>query len=68
MVKKSVLTAIVLAGFVTVPRSAAAGCTSQFGDCAIAANRQPGFWSQYTAFIDCELDYVECLRIAVVGR
>jgi hypothetical protein len=67
MVKKIVLTLTVLACLVAVPRSATAGCTSKFGDCIIAANRQPTFWSQYAAFIDCELDLIECLRVALIG-
>ena len=67
MVKKMVLTVVVLASLVAVPRSATAGCTSQLADCAIAANMLPSFWSQYAAFIDCQLDYVECLRIKVIG-
>ena len=68
MVKKIVLTLAVLVCLLTVPHPAMAACTSQFGDCIIAANKQPNFWSQYSAFIDCELDYVECLRVALIGR
>ncbi len=67
MVKKLVSTLVVLAGLVAVPRSATAGCTSQLGDCAIAANRIPSFWAAYAALIDCELDYLECLRISLIG-
>lgn len=66
--KKIVLTLIVFVWLVAVPRSAMADCSSQFWNCAKAAYEIPDFWSWYAAQIDCELDYVECQRIALIGR
>ena len=68
MVKKSILTLLVFAWLVAVPRSAIADCSSRFWDCARAAYAVPGFWGWYAAQIDCELDYIECERIALIGR
>jgi hypothetical protein len=65
---KIAVTLVVLAGLVAVPRSATAGCSSAYWDCAAAAYKNPSFWSWYAAQIDCELDYVECVRIAMLGR
>ena len=67
MVKKIVLTLVVTTWLVAVPRPATANCTIWLGDCAIAANRLPSFWSAWAALIDCELDCVECIRVKVIG-
>ena len=68
MVTKRVLTLIVCGWLVVVPRSVMADCTSQFWDCARSAYKIPSFWGWYAAQIDCELDYIECERIALIGR
>ena len=68
MVKKIVSTLIVFAWLVLVPHSAMADCSSRFWDCAKTAYKIPDFWSWYAAQIDCELDYIECERIALIGR
>ena len=66
--KKIVSILFVLGCFVAVPASAMADCSSRFWDCAKEAYKNEGFWSWYAAQIDCELDYVECQRIALIGR
>jgi hypothetical protein len=53
---------------VAVPCSAMAACSSRFWACAAVAYKIPGFWGWYAARIDCERDYVECQRIALIGR
>jgi hypothetical protein len=68
MVKKILLTLVVLAGFVAVPRSAMAGCTTDLGDCYAAAARIDSFWYRFAAGLDCELEYTDCVRRKVVGR
>jgi hypothetical protein len=68
MVKKMVLTFVVLAGFAATPRTAFAGCTTDLADCYGRAAAIDSFWYRWAAGIDCELDYVECVRIKVVGQ
>jgi hypothetical protein len=67
MVKRILFAAIVLAGFVAVPRSAMAGCTTDLADCYGAAAQVDSFWYRWAAGLDCELDFAECVRIKLVG-
>ena len=67
MVKKILLTLVVLSGFVAVPRSAMAGCTTDLGECFEAAAQVDSFWYRWAAGLDCELDYAECVRIKLIG-
>lgn len=67
MVKKVLLTLVVLAGLVAVPRSAMAGCTVQLAECYEAAAKIDSFWYRWAAGLDCELDYAECVRIKLIG-
>jgi hypothetical protein len=67
MVKRILFAAIVLAGFVAVPRSAMAGCTTDLADCYERAAQVDGFWYRWAAGLDCELDFAECVRITLVG-
>ena len=53
---------------IALPCSAMADCSPRFWDCAAVAYKIPSFWGWYAAQIDCELDYVECQRIALIGR
>ena len=63
MVKKMLLTAVVLAGFVAVPRPAMAGCTIDAARIATAAAAKiDSFWYRWAAGLDCELDFTECVR------
>ena len=66
--KKTLLTVMIFGWLVGVPRSAMADCSSKFWDCAKEAYKATSFWPWYAAQIDCELDYVECQRIALIGR
>lgn len=67
MVKKILFAAIVLMGFVAVPRPAIAGCTTTLADCYTAAAKIDSFWYRWAAGLDCELDYVECVRVKLIG-
>ena len=67
MVKKSLLALVILAGFVAVPRTAMAGCTTDLADCYEAAGKIDSFWYRSAAGLDCELDYAGCVRQALVG-
>lgn len=67
MVKKVLLSAVVLTGFVAVPRPAMAGCTTDLLDCYTRAAKIDSFWYRSAAGLDCELDYAGCVRQALVG-
>ena len=68
MVKKILLGAIVLMGFVAAPQPVFAGCTTTLADCYTAAAKIDSFWYRWAAGLDCELDYVECVREKLIGR
>ena len=67
MVKKILLALVVLAGFVAVPRTAMAGCTTDLADCYERAAKIDSFWYRWAAGLDCEIDYAECVRIKLIG-
>ena len=67
MVKKILLAAALMVGFMSVPRSAYAGCTVTLGECMEAAAKIDSFWYRSAAGLDCELDYVECVRVKLIG-
>jgi hypothetical protein len=67
MVRKILLTAIVLVGAMAVPRPAIAGCTTNMLQCFEAAAKIDSFWYRWAAGLDCELDYVECTRVKLIG-
>jgi hypothetical protein len=67
MVKKTLLSMVVVTFLLAAPRPAIAGCIKEFQDCALAAARMDSVWYAWLAYCDCELDYLECLRIAVIG-
>lgn len=67
MVKKVLFATLVLAGLVANPAPALAGCTTDLGDCYVRAAKIDSFWYRWAAGLDCEIDYVECVRIKVIG-
>jgi len=67
MVRKLLLSAIVLTGFMAAPRSAMAGCAYDLLDCYGRAAAIDNFWYRTAAGLDCELDYASCLRQRVIG-
>jgi hypothetical protein len=67
MVKKILVTLVVIAGCLAAPRPAMAGCTTALADCYVAAAKVDSFWYRWAAGLDCELDYTECVRIKLVG-
>jgi hypothetical protein len=58
---------VVAALTVGAPQPATAGCTTDLIDCYYAAAAVDDFWRRWAAGIDCELDYVECVRIKIIG-
>ncbi|HET7698315.1 MAG TPA: hypothetical protein VFK57_21545 [Vicinamibacterales bacterium] len=65
--KKVLFAALVLAGSVATPQPALAGCTTTLADCYTAAAKIDSFWYRWAAGLDCELDYVECVRVKLIG-
>ena len=67
MVKKVLVSAFVLAGLAASPMPAEAGCTTALADCYVEAAKIESFWYRWAAGLDCELDYVECVRVKLIG-
>ena len=67
MLKKVVLSAVVLSGYVAMPRPVFAGCSGDLLDCYVRASQIDNFWSRTAAGLDCELDYAACLRLLLIG-
>jgi hypothetical protein len=44
-----------------------AGCATSLADCYYRAANVDGFWYRWAAGIDCELDFVECTRVKLIG-
>lgn len=51
----------------TQPLYANAGCTTSLADCYGRAANIDSFWYRWAAGLDCELDFVECARIKLIG-
>jgi hypothetical protein len=67
MVKRVLLCAVILMGFMSVPRVAMAGCGGDLLDCYAAAAAIDNFWYRSAAGLDCELQYAGCIRQVLVG-
>jgi hypothetical protein len=68
MVKKVLLSAVVLMGCMAVPRAAMAGCGGDLLDCYTAAAQIDNFWYRSAAGLDCELQYAGCIRLVLIGN
>lgn len=68
MVKKVLLSAVILMGFLGVPRVAMAGCGGDLLDCYTAAAGIDNFWYRTAAGLDCELQYASCIRQILVSN
>jgi hypothetical protein len=51
----------------TQPIYAAAGCATELANCYQRAANIDSFWYRWAAGLDCELDFVECARIKIIG-
>jgi hypothetical protein len=58
---------LVMAVLAMAPQEAAAGCTTDLVGCFEEAARVENFWYRWAAGIDCELDYIRCVRVRFVG-
>jgi hypothetical protein len=43
-------------------------CMSQLTSCYYWAAAQAGFWTMWAGGIDCEIQMIDCIRRAVLGR
>lgn len=81
MVKKLLLTAILIAGVLAIPAPMlAAGeldpepspdneaCATNLLNCYEAAAKVEGFWYRWAAGIDCELKFTKCVRQMVLAE
>jgi hypothetical protein len=58
--------AVVLLGS-SQPGEAAVSCSTDLLDCYQSAAAVDSFWYRWAAGLDCELSFVECARIALMG-
>jgi hypothetical protein len=68
MVKKILVTMVILASVLLAPRPALAQCATQLADCYTAAAKIDNFWYRWAAGIDCEIDYAGCVRDAMFAE
>ncbi|HEX5475612.1 MAG TPA: hypothetical protein VFX12_13215 [Vicinamibacterales bacterium] len=52
---------------VSAPRTSLAGCTTRLADCYVRSAKVDSFWYRWASGLDCELDYVECARVKLIG-
>lgn len=65
---KKVLSVLILAAAINaVPTSASAGCFEELAACYQRAAGIDSWVSRWLAGLDCELDFVECTRIKIIG-
>jgi hypothetical protein len=65
---KKMLLVLLLAVVVSaVPSPAWAGCFEDLSDCFHRAATRDSWVSRWLAGLDCELDFVECTRVKLVG-
>ena len=71
---KKLLLVLALGGALnTVPATAwandeEAGCFETLANCYYEAAKRDSWLSRWLAGLDCELDFVECTRVKLVGR
>lgn len=67
MRKLMVLGLFTVAALTGAVRTADAGCATTLGDCYYAAANVDSFWYRWASGVDCELDFIECTRIKIMG-
>ena len=65
--KKVVLVLFLAAAVNAVPSPAWAGCFEELAACYYRAAALDSWVSRWLAGLDCELDFVECTRIKLIG-
>ena len=79
MVKNVLLAGVFAFGVLAMPVPVLAGvddaeadadpeaCTTNLVACYEKAAKIDSFWYRWAAGLDCELDYVECVRVKLIG-
>jgi hypothetical protein len=57
----------VLAAMSATAQPIYAGCATDLIDCYERAAAIDSFWYRWAAGLDCELDFVECTRVKLIG-
>lgn len=65
--KKAFIVLFLAAAVNAVPTTAQAGCFEDLAGCYQRAAGLDSWVSRWLAGLDCELDFVECTRIKLVG-
>lgn len=65
--KKLLVVLMLGAAMSAAPTAAFAGCFEDLGDCYNEAAKIDSWVSRWLAGLDCELDFIECTRIKLVG-
>ena len=65
--KKLLFVLLLTAAFNAVPAAAFAGCFEDLANCYYEAAKRDTWLSRWLAGLDCELDFVECTRVKLVG-
>ena len=58
---------LVLAAMSATAQPVYAGCATDLLDCYQRAANIDSFWYRWAAGLDCELDFVVCARVQLVG-
>lgn len=67
MRKWIVVGSLMVAAIAADARPASAGCFTALADCFQRAANLEGFWYRWAAGLDCELDFIECTRVKLIG-
>ena len=67
MRKLMVLGLFTVAALTSAVRTADARCATGLADCYYSAANVDSFWYRWAAGIDCELNFIECSRIKIMG-
>ncbi|HEX6324254.1 MAG TPA: hypothetical protein VFZ36_11055 [Vicinamibacterales bacterium] len=65
--KKVILVLLLAAAFNAVPAAAYADCFGKLEACFYEAAKLDSWLERWLAGLDCELNFVECTRIKLVG-
>ena len=67
MRKGIVLGALIVLALVSGVRTSEADCFTDLADCYQRAANIESFWYRWAAGLDCELDFIECTRVKLIG-
>ena len=75
VMRRTVVAALVIAALAVGKQASAQtapnpqdACMAQLGSCYYWAAAQAGFWTMWAGGIDCELQMIDCVRRAILGR